>query len=146
MEKPKELESSQVVDILGELVAALATFSAKVPAQSFMSIPGGIRPTEEAVESYEDIVYRFRDGAGATFKSLSPLFIDSLEAFETGKVFNAVPPLQQAVEQLIEIHKDKKIETTQAGQQRIQDLYRRLHKLLPEANKPEVDLPPPTSY
>ena len=50
-----------------------------------MSIPG-MRPTEEAVESYEDTVYRFRDRAGTTFKGLSPLLIDSLEAFEAGKV------------------------------------------------------------
>ena len=146
MSKPNEIEPSQVIDSLGELVAALATFAAKVPAQSFMTIPGGIRPTEEAVESYEDTVYRFRDRAGVTYKSLSPLFIDSLEAFEAGKVFDAVPPLQQSVEQIVELHKEGKVEFNQSDQQRIRDLYHRLHKLFPEANKPEVELPPPTTY
>ncbi len=146
MSKPNEIEPSQVIDSLGELVAALATFAAKVPAQSFMTIPGGIRPTEEAVETYEDTVYRFRDRAGVTYKSLSPLFLDSLEAFEAGKVFDAVPPLQQSVEQIVELHKEGKVEFNQSDQQRIRDLYHRLHKLFPEANKPEVELPPPTTY
>ena len=146
MSKSKEIEPAQVIDAFGELVAALATFAAKVPAQSFMSMPGGIRPTEEAVESYEETVYRFRDRAGTTFKGLSPLFIDSLEAFEAGRVFDAIPPLQQGVEHLVEIHKEEKVDFTVSDQQRIRDLYHRLHKLFPEANKPEVELPPPTSY
>ena len=146
MGKLHEIEPPQVIDALGELIAALTTFAAKVPAQSFMSIPGGIRPTEEDIESYEETVYRFRDRAGLTYKGLSPLFIDSLEAFESGKVFDAVPPLQQAVEQLVELHKDEKVQFNKAEQDRIRDLYHRLHKLFPEANKPEVDLPPPTTY
>ena len=146
MSEAKEIEPSQVIDTVGELIAALATFAGKVPAQSFMSIPGGIRPTEEAVESYEETVYRFRDRAGTTFKALCPLLLDSLEAYEAGKVFDAVPPLQQAVEQIVEIHKDEKVKFSKPDQERIRDLYHRLHKLCPEANKPEVDLPPPTSY
>ncbi|MCA9472858.1 MAG: hypothetical protein MRJ96_05515 [Nitrospirales bacterium] len=146
MARPSEIEPSQVIETLGELIAALTTFSAKVPAQSFMSIPGGIRPQEEDVESYEETVYRFRDRAGITYKALSPLFLNSLEAFEAGKVFDAVPPLQQAVEQLVQLHKDEKVQFNKAEQDRIRDLYHRLHKLFPEANKPEVDLPPPTTY
>ena len=59
MSGANEIEPSQVIDTVGELIAALSTFASKVPAQSFMSIPGGIRPTEEAVESYEETVYRF---------------------------------------------------------------------------------------
>ena len=146
MSGANEIEPSQVIDTVGELIAALATFASKVPAQSFMSIPGGIRPTEEAVESYEETVYRFRDRAGTTFKTLCPLLLDSLEAYEAGKVFDAVPPLQQAVEQLVEIHKEEKVTFSKSEQDRLRDLYHRLHKLFPEANKPEVDLPPPTSY
>ena len=146
MSDAKEMEPSQVIDTVGELIASLSAFASKVPAHSFMSIPGGIRPTEEAVESYEDTVYRFRDRAGTTFKVLCPLFIESLEAYEAGKVFDAVPPLQQAVEQIVEVHKDEKVKFTKSEQERIRDLYHRLHKLFPEANKPEVDLPPPTSY
>ncbi len=145
MSKPEELEPARIIDTVGELIAGLSAFAAKVPAQSFNSIQG-MRPTEEAVESFEDTVYRFRDRAGTTFKGVSPLLIDSLEAFETGKVIDAVLPLQQAVELLVEIHKDEKVTFSASEQERIRDFFQRLHKLFPEANKAELDLPPPTSY
>ena len=146
MNQSREIEPSQVVDTLGELIAALSAFAAKVPAKSFMALPGGIRPTPEAIESYEDIVYRFRDKAGLTYKVLNGLFVESLEAFEGGRVFDSVPPLLQSVEQLVELHKEGKIRFTQTEQERIREFHRRLEKILPEASKPEVDLPPPTSY
>ena len=97
MNKAPKLEPGQVIDTLGELIASLAAFAAKVPAKSVMALPGGLRPTEEAIEKYEETVYKFRDRAGLMYKVLPPLFVDSLEAFETGKVFDAVPPLLQTV-------------------------------------------------
>ena len=60
MSPEKELDVDQIIDTFGELVSALAAFAAKVPAQSFM-VNQSIRPTEETIESFEDIVYRFRD-------------------------------------------------------------------------------------
>ena len=147
MSQPQDIEPNQVVEILGELIAALAAFAAKVPAKSFMAMQGGIRPTLEIAESYEEIVYRFRDRAGkSTFKILNTYFLDSLEAFEGGRVFDAVPPLQQAVEQLVELHKEEKVTFTSADQDRIREYHRRLEKILPETSRPELDLPPPTSY
>jgi hypothetical protein len=147
MSRSQEIEPSQVVETLGELIAALAAFAAKVPAKSFMAMPGGIRPSLETVESYEEIVYRFRERAGkSTFKVLNTYFLDSLEAFEGGRVFDAVPPLQQAVEQLVEFHKEEKVVFTSAERERIRQYHRRLEKILPETSKPEVDLPPPTTY
>lgn len=141
-----EMEATQVLETLGEFIAALAALAAKVPAKSFTSIPGGIRPTEEAVESYETSVYRFRDRAGPTYRVLNQLFMDSLEAFETGKIFDAVPPLLQAIEQVVELHKEGKIRFHPAEQDRIRDFQQRLEKLLPEASQPEVDLPTPETY
>ncbi|UCE62641.1 MAG: hypothetical protein JSU59_07050 [Nitrospirota bacterium] len=147
MSRPQDIEPSQVVEILGELIAALAAFAAKVPSNTLMAMSGGIRPTLEIAESYEEIVYRFRDRAGkSTFKVLTTYFLDSLEAFEGGRVFDAVTPLQQAVEQLVELHKEEKVTFTSAEQDRIREYYRRLGKILPETSKPEIDLPPPTSY
>jgi hypothetical protein len=147
MSQSQEIEPSQVVEIFGELIAAIAAFAAKVPSKSLMAMPGGIRPTLEIAESYEEIVYRFRDRAGkSTFKVLNTYFLDSLEAFEGGRVFDAVTPLQQAVEQLVELHKEEKVTFTTAEQHRIREYHRRLEKILPETSKPEVDLPPPTSY
>ena len=146
MTSRKELEAAQVLDTFGELIAALSTLAVKVPAKSFMSIPGGIRPTEEAIEQYENTVYRFRDRAGSTYRVLTGLFVDSLEAFEAGRIFDAVPPLLQAIEQLVDLHKEDKVSFTSAEQDRIRDFHQRLEKLLPEASKPEVDLPTPETY
>ncbi len=147
MSRSQEIEPSQVIETLGELIAALAAFAAKVPSKSLMAMPGGIRPTLETAESYEEIVYRFRDKAGkSTFKNLTTYFLDSLEAFEGGRVFDAVSPLQQAVELLVELHKEEKVIFTSAERDRIREYHRRLEKILPETSKPEVDLPPPTSY
>ena len=146
MSKKEPLQPGQVVDTLGELISSLSAFAAKVPAASRMSLPGGIKPAEETVESYEDIVYRFRDRAGTTYKPLPPLFVESLEAFEAGKVFDAVPPLLQCVEQLVDLHNQETIKFTPEQQQRMRDYHRRLEKIVPEAKQSEVDLPTPDSY
>lgn len=146
MSRESELEADQVIDTLGELVAALAAFAAKVPAQSSFMMNQNMRPTEETIEGYENIVYRFRDRAGTTFRVLNAFFMDSLEAFEAGRVFDAVPPLLQAVEQLVELHKEEKVQYTAQQQNRIREFHQRLEKIFPEASSPEVDLPKPDSY
>jgi len=146
MSETNELEPSQVLDVMGEVIAALSGFSVKVPAHSCMSIPGGIRPTLEAVESYEETVYRFRSHAGRTFKVLTPMFIESLEAFEAGRVFDAVPPLVQALDLLVDLHKQEKVVFTPVEKTRIRNLHQRIGKIMPETNQPEVDMPPPASY
>ena len=146
MSKKEPLQPGQVVDTLGELIACLSVFAAKIPAASRMALPGGVRPTEEAVETYEDIVYRFRDRAGKIYKPLPPLFVESLEAFEAGKVFDAVPPLLQCVEQLVDLHNQETIKFTPEQQQRMRDYHGRLEKIVPEAKQSEVDLPTPDAY
>ncbi len=146
MRKKETLQPGQVVDTLGELISSLSAFAKKIPAASRMALPGGVKPTEEAVEAYEDVVYRFRDRAGATYKPLPPLFVESLEAFEAGKVFDAVPPLLQCVEQLVDLHNQDTINFTQEQQQRMRDYHTRLEKIVPEAKQSEVDLPTPDSY
>jgi len=145
MSSGKELDADQVIDTFGELLATLAAFAAKVPAQSFM-VNQAMRPTEETIEEYENTVYRFRDRAGTTFRVLNSFFIDSLEAFEAGRVFDAVPPLLQAIERLVELHKEEKVQYTPQQQNRIREFHKRLEKILPETGKPEVDLPTPESY
>jgi hypothetical protein len=128
------------------LLSSLTAFAAKIPAASRMFLSGGVKPDEEAVEAYENVVYRFRDRAGKTYKPLPPLFVESLEAFEAGKVFDAVPPLLQCVELLVDLHNQESIKFTPEQQQRIRDYHRRLEKIVPEAKQSEVDLPTPDSY
>jgi hypothetical protein len=146
MGKEPKLEPGPVVDTVGELVAGLAAFAAKVPAKSIMALPGGLRPTPEAVEAYENTVYRFRERAGVIYKPLPALLVESLEAFEAGKVFDAVPPLLQCIERLVELHNEETITFTPPQQQRLRDYHRRLEKLVPEATQSEIDLPDPESY
>ena len=146
MSNKEILQPGQVVDTLGELISSLSGFAAKIPAASRMSLPGGVKPTEEAVEAYENIVYRFRDRTGATYKPLPPLFVESLEAFEAGKVFDAVPPLLQCVEKLVDLHNQETIKFIPEQQQQMRDYHRRLEKIVPEAKQSEVDLPTPDSY
>lgn len=146
MSSKNEMDTAQVLDAFGELIAAVAALAVKVPAKSFMSIPGGIRPTEEAIDQYETVVYRFRDQAGPTYRVLYGFFVDSLEAFEAGRIFDAVPPLLQGIERLVDLHKEEKVLFNAAEQHRIREFQQRLEKILPEASKPEVDLPPPETY
>ena len=148
MSREKEYDVDQVIDTVGELLAAVAAFAAKVPAQAFVMSQSGMRmrPTEETIEGYENTVCRFRDRAGPMFRVLHSFFLDSLEAFEAGRVFDAVPPLLQAIEQLVALHKEEKVHYTPQQQNRIREFHRRLEKILPETTKPEVDLPTPESY
>ncbi len=88
----------------------------------------------------------FETGQGRPFApSMGSSLIHS-KPFEAGRVFDAVPPLLQAVEQLVELHKDEKVKYTDQQQNRIREFHQRLEKILPEANSPEVDLPKPDSY
>ena len=146
MSSKNEMDTAQVLDTFGELIASMAALAAQVPATSFSAIPGGIRPTEEAIEKYETVVYRFRDQAGPPYRVLYAFFVDSLEAFEAGRIFDAVPLLLQAIERLVDLHKEEKVSFNSAEQNRIREFQQRLEKILPEANKPEVDLPTPESY
>ena len=146
MTSKKAMDTAQVLDTFGELIAAVAALAAKVPATSFMAIPGGIRPTEEALDTYEMVVYRFRDQAGPPFRVLYRFFMDSVEAFEAGRIFDAVPSLLQAIEQLVDLHKEEKVCFSSTEQDRIREFQQRLEKILPEASKPEVDLPTPETY
>ncbi len=146
MSNQEPLQPGQVVETLGELIASLSAFAKKIPAASRMALPSGVKPTEEAVEAYEDVVYRFRDRAGITYKPLPPLFVKSLEAFEAGKVFDAVPPLLQGVEKLVDLHNQETIKFTPEQQQRMREYHSRLEKIVPEAKQSEVDMPTPDSY
>ena len=146
MTPPQEMEAARALDTFGAVIAALAALAVKVPAQSFMSIPGGLRPTDEAVEQYETTVCRFRDRAGATWRVLNQFFMDSLEAFESGRIFDAVPPLFQALERVVELHQDGKVSLTSAEQERIRDFHHRLEKIFPDASKAEMELPKPELY
>ena len=54
-----------VLDILGGLISALKAFGGKLPPVVHLSsLPGGIKPTPEPIDTYETTVSRFRDQSG----------------------------------------------------------------------------------
>ena len=76
------MQTADVLDAMGGLVAQLKIYAAKLPPVVHLSaVPSGVKPRLEAIEEYEDIVSRFRgQSAGTSYKGLNELFVESLEA------------------------------------------------------------------
>ncbi|MDE3118440.1 MAG: hypothetical protein KGL03_05425 [Nitrospirota bacterium] len=134
------MTTGEVLEIIGSLVSALKAYCAKLPAVVHLSmIPGGVKPTPEAIEAYEQTVYRFRTQSAPTpFRTLTDLFIESLEAFEAGKVLAAVQPLLTLLDHLERMQRDKEIVTASADEKRLKDYRQSLYKIMP-GNQPELE-------
>ncbi|MDE3226609.1 MAG: hypothetical protein KGN30_14500, partial [Nitrospirota bacterium] len=99
----------------------------------------GVKPTPEAIEAYEQTVYRFRTQSAPTpFRKLTDLFIESLEAFEAGKVLAAVQPLLTLLDHLERMQRDKEIAIASADEKRLKDYRQSLYKIMP-GNQPELE-------
>ena len=60
------------------------------------------------------IVSRFRSqSAGTAYKGLNELLVESLEAFEMGKLLGSVQPLLSVLDHLERMQRDKEIEVGQ---------------------------------
>ena len=134
------MTTGEVLEIIGSLVSALKAYCAKLPAVVHLSmIPGGVKPTPEAIEAYEQTVYRFRTQSAPTpFHTLTDLFIESLEAFEAGKVLAAVQPLLTLLDHLERMQRDKEIVIATADEKRLKDYRQSLYKIMP-GNQPELE-------
>jgi hypothetical protein len=103
------------------------------------AVPTGVKPKLEAIEDYEDIVTRIRtQSAGTPYKSLNDSLIESLEAFEVGKLLGSVQPLLAVLDHLERMQRDKEIEVGRIDEKRLGEYRAALHKILP-GNKPELD-------
>jgi hypothetical protein len=133
------MEMTQVLDILGSLISQLKAYSAKVPTVVFLqAVPGGLKPTPEAVDTFEQTVARFRDqGKAPKFRKLCEVLIDTLEAFESGALLKAVQSLLVALDQLELMQREKSTEVTPADGGRLRDYRNTLHKILP-GKEPEL--------
>ena len=129
-----------VLDILGGLISALKTFGGKLPPVVHLSsLPGGIKPTPELIDTYETTVSRFRDQSGkSTYRRLNDQFLDSLEAFEGGKVLAATQPLLAVLDLLEVMQHDREITVTPAEEKRMTEYRATLNKIL-HGNQPELD-------
>lgn len=134
------MQIGDVLDVVGGLTSQLKIYAAKLPAIVHLTVvPTGIKPRPEAVDNYEVMVSRFRSlSAGTAYKSLNDSFVESLEAFEVGKLLGSVQPLLAVLDHLERMQRDKEIEVGQLDQKRIAEYRAGLHKILP-GNKPELD-------
>lgn len=133
------MQTADVLDAMGGLVAQLKIYAAKLPPIVHLSVvPTGVKPKFEAVEEYEEIVSRFRSqSAGTPYKGLNDLFVESLEAFEVGRLLGSVQPLLSLLDHLERMRLDKEIEVGRIDEKRADEYRSALNKILP-GNKPEL--------
>ena len=134
------MELSEGLDVIGNLIAALKQYASKLPAMvPLASVPGGIKPMPETIEAYENAVSRFRSQSGGSiYKKFNEPLIESLEAFEAGKLLGAIQPLLAIVDHLEVMKRDKQIAVSPAEEKRMGEYRAALNKILP-GNKPELE-------
>ena len=132
--------TGEVLDGVGGLTAHLKTYAAKLPPIVHLSaVPSALKPSFEAVESYETIVSRVRSqSAGTPYKALNESLVSSLEAFEIGNLLGAVQPLLSALDHLERMQRDNEIEIGRIDDKRLKEYRAALHRVLP-GNQPELD-------
>ena len=134
------MQIGDVLDVVGGLTSQLKIYAAKLPAIVHLTVvPTGIKPKPEAVDDYEVMVSRFRSqSAGTAYRSLNDSFVESLEAFEVGKLLGSIQPLLAVLDHLERMQRDNEIEVGHLDEKRIAEYRAGLHKILP-GNKPELD-------
>lgn len=134
------MQTADVLDAIGGLASQLKAYAAKLPPVVHLTaVPTGVKPKPEAIEDYEDIVARFRSqSAGTVYKRLNESLLESLEAFEMGKLLGSVQPLLAALDHLERMQRDQEIEVGRLDEKRFAEYRAALHKILP-GNKPELD-------
>ena len=134
------VELSQALDIIGNLIASLKQYASKLPAMvPRASVPGGIKPTPESIETYENAVSRFRSQSGnSAYKKFYEPLIESLEAFEAGKLLGSVQPLLAILDHLNVMKRENQLTVGPTDEKRMDEYRTVLNKILP-GNKPELD-------
>ncbi|MDH4096858.1 MAG: hypothetical protein OEV77_07790 [Nitrospira sp.] len=134
------MHTADILDVIGGMTSQLKAYAAKLPPIVHLTaVPGGVKPTLEAIETYENLVSRLRvQSAGTPYKSLNDSLIESLEAFEAGRLFGAVQSLLGLLDQLERMKCDGEIEVGRIDEKRMAEYRAALRKILP-GNKPELD-------
>jgi hypothetical protein len=134
------MQTGDVLDTIGGLTSQLKAYAAKLPPIVHLTtMPIGVKPKFEAVDEYEEIVSRFRNqSTGTVFRSLNDSFVESLEAFEVGKLLGSVQPLLAVLDHLNRMQRDREIEVGRLDEKRLTEYRSTLNKILP-GNKPELD-------
>jgi hypothetical protein len=134
------MQTADMLDVIGAVASQLKQYAISLPPVVHRSIvPSGVKPTLEAIDAYEECVSRVRaQSAGTRYRNLNDALIESLEAFEAGRLLGAVQPLLALLDQLDRMNQDKEIEVGRLDEKRIGEYRTMLHKILP-GNKPELD-------
>ena len=134
------MQTADILDVIGAVASQLKHYAATLPPVVYLSaVPTGVKPTLETIDAYEECVSRIRaHSAGTPYKCLNEGLIESLEAFETGRLLGAVQPLLALLDQLERMSWDKEIEVGRIDEKRIGEYRTVLRKILP-GNKPELD-------
>ena len=134
------MQTADILDVLGALASLLKQYAATLPPVVYLSaVPTGVKPTIETIDAYEECVSRVRvHSAGTPYKNLNEGLIESLEAFEAGRLLGAVQPLLALLDQLERMSRDKEITMGRINEKRLSEYRTVLRKILP-GNKPELD-------
>ena len=132
--------TAEVLDTIGGLTSHIKTYAEKLPSIVHLTaVPSGVKPSLEAIESYETIVSRTRSqSTGTPYKTLSEPLILSLEAFEVGNLIGAVQPLLAILDHLKRMQQDQEIEVGRLDDKRLNEYRAALRKILP-GNQPELE-------
>jgi hypothetical protein len=131
---------TDALELIGSLVWALKGYAARLPpVVNLSTMPGGLRPTPEVVEAYEQAVSRFRhQSGGSIYRRFNDQLIESLEAFEGGKLLGAIQPLLAVLDLLDVMDRDHEITVIPADKKRLGEYRMTLNKILP-GNQPELE-------
>ena len=134
------METTEVLDVLGSLISQLKAYAAKLPPVVHLSVaPAGIRPKPESVDIFEQGLARFRaQSIGSAQRAMNEYLVESLEAFEVGKLLGAVQPLLAVLDHLDRMRRDNEIKVTAADEKRLAEYRTQLTKILP-GSQPELE-------
>ncbi|MFO0698736.1 MAG: hypothetical protein U0236_05870 [Nitrospira sp.] len=132
--------TAEILDAIGGLTAHVKTYAATLPSIVHLKVvPSGVKPTAEAVDTYEVTVSRTqRQNAGTPYKALNESLVCSLEAFEQGNLIGTVQALLAVIDHLERMHRDQEIEVGRQDEKRLAEYRVALRKVLP-GNKPELE-------
>jgi hypothetical protein len=132
--------STEIVEIIGSLVSSVKTYAAKLPAVPPAAMAAaGLKPAPETVSAYEQTILRFRKhGTAVPYRAINELFIESLEAFEAGRLLGAIHPLLMVLDHLAVMLQEKTLTVAPPDEKRLQEYRQTLMRIMP-GNQPELE-------
>lgn len=129
----------------GSLITAVEQIAGPIRdsySQQAAARPLGIKPPSVAVRQYEAAVYAFRDQRlPGEIKGVSALLVESLDAFEAGRILEAARCVMYAIEQFETAGKESVVTITEDQSAKLGQFRSVLFKLInpgPELSSQEI--------